>query len=419
MADVAGKLLGVSLCPTVPHVLAAETLTGGASAKSVIYLFMSGGMSHIDTFDPKPENPDVQGPISSIATRSPELRISEHLPELAKCSQLYSVVRSLHHTQGNHEPGTYKMRTGYEQRPDLIHPSLGAWVSKLSLANKSSLPKYLRVGGLAGHPANGFFEVAHAPLPMMKANEGLQNGRLREGMSPAEFERNLDVSRALDAAFVDRYPTPNVKAYVDLYDQATRMMESEEIAAFDIRREPAELREKYGNDSFGNGCLLARRLVEHGVRFIEVDHGSWDTHIDNHKGVQEASVGLDRGLSVLLADLSDRGLLESTLVVVATEFGRTPEIDQNLGRNHSPVGFSCLLAGGGIRGGDVYGATDANGHRVEKDGVTVYDFNSTIAHALGLPINEALAPTTDGQKFSIAGKDTATEKGKPLLALFG
>jgi len=419
MSQLASSLLGVSAMPWADDLFAQSSEPSGGTAKSVIYLFMKGGMSHIDTFDPKPAKPDIQGPVKPISTKIPGVQFTEYLPKLAKRANLFSVVRSLHHTQGNHEPGTYKMRTGYELRPDLIHPSLGAWVSKLSRESRSSLPQYIRSGGLAGHPANGFFEVAHAPLPVMKPDAGLQNGRLREGMSEEDFRRNLNLARKLDADFVEKYPTPDVNAYVDLYDQATRMMQSDEIAAFDIRKEPTELRDAYGKDSFGAGCLLARRLVEHGVRFVEVDHGGWDTHIDNHKGVQEASVALDRAVSTLLDDLQSRGLLKTTLVALVTEFGRTPEIDVNLGRNHSPVGFSCLLAGGGIRGGDTYGATDAHGHRVESDGVTVPDFNTTIAHALGVPGNRALAPSPDGQKFAIAGKDTSPEQGRPLLDLFG
>ena len=431
IASMARQCLGVSLLPVLGQAASASGVAasvGGAgpripatvpTAKSVIYLFMSGGMSHLDTFDPKPDNRDVQGPVESIATRAAGVRVSEWLPKLAANSDKYAIVRSLHHTQGNHEPGQYKVRTGYELRPDLIHPSLGAWAVKTGPRLNASLPGYVRVGGLAGHPANGFFEVATAPLPILKPDSGLQNGRLREGMTPERFHRGLALSRELDDTFVKRLgQQPRVRAYSDLYDDAVRMMSSSDIDAFDLRKEPAALRERYGKTNFGDGCMLARRLVERGVRFVEVDHGGWDTHVDNHKGVKGNCPPLDDALSALLADLESRGMLESTLVVVATEFGRTPEIDKNAGRNHHPIAYSCLLAGGGVRGGQVYGETDKNGHAVSKDPVTVLDFNATIAHAMGLPLTEGLAPAPGAQKFTITGKDTQPDKGRPIHLLF-
>jgi len=420
LLTMARRCLGVSLLQMVggSPALAAPGGKGGG-AKSVIYLFMSGGMSHLDTFDPKPDNREVQGPVGSVKTRGSGVMVSEWLPQLAAQGHQYAILRSLHHTQGNHEPGTYKMRTGYEMRPDLIHPSLGAWTMQVGQRLNPSLPGYVRVGGLAGHPANGFFEVKTAPLPILKPDAGLQNGRLLDGVSQAEFQRNLELSRLLDQSFVQRYKQRSVQAYSDLYDDAVRMMTSKDLEAFNLGWETTELREKYGKTNFGAGCLLARRLVEHGVRFVEVDHGGWDTHIDNHKGVRESCGPLDQAVSALLNDLEARGLLQSTLVVLATEFGRTPELDQNAGRNHHPIAFSCLLAGGGIRGGQVYGETDERGHAVKKDPVTVLDFNATIAHALGLPLGAALAPEVGAQKFTIVGKDTAPDKGKPLVQLFG
>lgn len=424
--STARRCLGVSLLPCGGGVasLAEEASTSrqpapNTKARSVIYLFMKGGMSHLDTLDPKPETTDVQGPVAAIATSVPGTAVTEWLPKLAQRADMCALVRSLHHTQGNHEPGQYKMLTGYEQRADLIHPSVGAWSMRLAGRNNPRLPGYVRVGGLAGHPANGFFEVKYAPLPIAKPDAGLQNGRLRDGMTPESFRRNLDLAAALDRPSVGRYDQPRVRAYADLYEDAVRMMASSDIDAFDIAKEAAETRDAYGRSAFGAGCLLARRLVERGVRFVEVDHGGWDTHVDNHKGVREACVDLDSVLSALLDDLKSRGLLDSTLVVLVTEFGRSPEIDQNAGRNHHPLAFSCLMAGGGVRGGQVYGTTDATGHRVASDPVTVYDFNATIGYALGLPLEDAFAPTPMGQKFSIIGKDTAPVKGRPVLTLFG
>ncbi len=437
LLGAARKCLGVSLLPwALPGVgafggdgatSAAGTGAGLApepTATSVIYLFMRGGMSHIDTFDPKPETPEVQGPVDSIATRTPGVRFTEWLPGLAGISDRFAVVRSLHHTQGNHGAGTYKMRTGYEQRPDLNHPAVGAWASRLAEetgrpAPNTDLPRYVRVGGLAGHPVNGFFDVKHAPLPILNARDGLPNGRLRPDMTPETFRRDLDLAADLDANFLKRYRAPNANAYAGLYAEAARMMRSDDLVAFDVMKEPGEVRERYGKGGFGEGCLLARRLVESGVRFVEVDLGGWDTHTDNHKGVQGLCGALDQTLTVLLEDLRRRGLLDTTLVVLTTEFGRTPKIDDNGGRNHSPIGYTSLLAGGGIRGGAVHGATDARGHHVADAPTSVLDFNATVGHALGLPVELPIEAFAGSQRFTLAGKDTAPVKGAPLLDLFG
>jgi uncharacterized protein (DUF1501 family) len=190
------------------------------------------------------------------------------------------------------------------------------------------------------------------------------------------------------------------------------MMKSEELKAFDLDAEDNKLREKYGRDRFGQGCLLARRLVEHGVRHVEVTFGSWDTHNANFTRVPELADELDAALSTLLQDLDSRGLLQETLVVLATEFGRTPEINANDGRDHHAPGFSCVLAGGGVSGGQVWGATDENGHKVADGAVSVPDFNATIAYALGLPMDTVLYSPSK-RPF------TVVDKGKPVTQIFG
>jgi hypothetical protein len=197
-----------------------------------------------------------------------------------------------------------------------------------------------------------------------------------------------------------------------MYEQAVKLMESKDLEAFDIRKEPEELRAAYGNDRFGQGCLLARRLVEHKVRFVEVVSEGWDTHNQNFDELEEKGPALDRTLAALLADLEARGMLEETLVVVATEFGRTPDINaQREGRDHYPKAFACLLAGGGIRGGQAWGRTDDQGREIVENPVRVQDFNATIAFALGLPLDfEVYSPSR--RPFRVA------DKGKPVTALF-
>jgi uncharacterized protein (DUF1501 family) len=196
-----------------------------------------------------------------------------------------------------------------------------------------------------------------------------------------------------------------------MYDDAIAMMKSEDLKAFDLTEEAAELRTAYGREAFGQGCLLARRLVERGVRFVEVSLGGWDTHNANFVRVPELCETLDKGLSTLLSDLHNRGLLQDTLVVLTTEFGRTPEINQNVGRDHYPKAFSAAMWGGGVKGGNVHGQTDSTGREVVADKVKIEDMNATIAYALGLPLDQIIYSPSK-RPFTIA------DKGQPVTSLF-
>ena len=421
--SLASGLLGVtvsSLAFGTRSALGANAALGHGSAKNVIYLFMEGGMSHLDTFDLKPNNPAIQGPVKGIPTSVPGIHICEHLPKLARHMDKLAQVRSLSHTQGNHEPGQYHVRTGYELDAGVIkHPALGAWVTRLSDRLNPAMPPYVRVGGLGGHPANGFFAVNQGPLPISDPKAGLQNSRLRDGIDRETFSRHLDLAKKLDAGFRQRHVgSKQTGAYAELYAEAVRLMASEDLDGFDIAQEPKETRDAYGETPFGAGCLLARRLAQRGVRFIEVDLPGWDSHIDNHKEQAEQCQKLDQPLAALLEDLATSGMLDETLVVVATEFGRSPEIDEYAGRGHHPFGYTCLLAGGGIAGGAVYGATSEDAKTPSDKPIGIRDFNATIAHALGVEANVYESPFAGGQRFSIAGKDTG-RKGEAILELFG
>jgi uncharacterized protein (DUF1501 family) len=235
-------------------------------------------------------------------------------------------------------------------------------------------------------------------------NKWFENGEDR-------FNSRLSIAKQLDAGFAQKYNVKNVRAYSDMYDDAVRMMKSEELKAFDLSEESDQLRDRYGRESFGQGCLLARRLIEHGVRHIEVSFGNWDTHNANFIRVPELCEELDSALSTLLQDLDSRGLLNDTLVVLATEFGRTPEINVNDGRDHHPKAFTCLMAGGGIRGGQTYGRKDEKGYEVAEKKITPPDFNATIAYALGIPLDQVLYSPSK-RPFTVA------DKGQPLAELF-
>lgn len=389
----------------------AESALGhDGRAKHVIYLYMSGGMSHLDTLDPKSAK-EIRGPVQAVKTNVDGIQLSQYLPRLAREVDKTAIIRSMHSNQGAHERGRYFMRTGYTQRGTIRHPAMGAWAMRLAGKLNPTLPGYVRIGGDSRHPGSGFMESRFAPLPIGKPSAGLQNSQLPKNMTFDEMQRRLRIASAVDSGFRARYNQKQVRSYTDAYRDAIALMKSRDLQAFDINRETAALRNEYGDNDFGQGCLLARRLVENNVRFVEVSYGGWDTHQNNFDRTRDRAAVLDQGLSALLGDLDRRGLLERTLVVVATEFGRTPKINQNNGRDHYPKAFSCLLAGGGVKQGLVYGKTDEQGAEVIEKPVTVPDFNATIAHALGLPQDE-IVTSTSGRPFTVA------HKGKPVLELF-
>ncbi|HEU4417720.1 MAG TPA: DUF1501 domain-containing protein, partial [Planctomycetota bacterium] len=310
-----------------------------------------------------------------------------------------------------HPQAIYLMRTSYELRGTIQHPSLGAWCQRLAGRNNKMLPGHVLIGGGAEMPSAGFFPPEFQALPIGSAEDGLQNASLPRGVDNERFERRLARLKQLDTAFAEKHRQRSVEAYSKAYAEAVRLMRSTDLVAFDIDLEPKAMHQAYGETPFGAGCLLARRLVEHGVRYVEVMSDGWDTHADNFDRLGDLTPAVDQGLAALLADLDARGLLRETLVVLATEFGRTPDIDQDQGRQHYPKAFSCLLAGGGVRGGQRYGSTDAEGREVTTDPVSIQDFNATIAHAVGLPL-EYVITSPSGRPFKVA------DKGSPITSIF-
>jgi hypothetical protein len=418
VARAAHTFLGVSTLPaslwfTDPLLAAgqgASPLKQIPTAKRVIYLYLSGGMSHLDTLDPKPGH-EAMGPTKTLHTAVDGLQLGEYLPRLAKRAPHLAVVRSLSSTQGAHKQGNYFMHTSYELRSSIRHPALGAWLMHLQGPGNPSLPGNVMIGNDSQHPGAGFLEAAYQPLMINDPDGGLRNSRRLPLFSQESFSSQLEVSAKLDRAFAEKYNQRNVRAYQDMYQDAIRLMNSQDLTAFDLSKESEATRDRYGDDPFGKGVLLARRLVENGIRFVEVTSGGWDTHNANFVNLPEKAEVLDQALSALLDDLHRRGLLNDTLVVVATEFGRTPEINANEGRDHHPKAFSCLLAGGGIKGGQVYGRTDESGSDVVENKISIPDLNATISYALGLPLDQIVySPSL--RPFTVA------DKGKPVTQLF-
>ncbi|HEY2572814.1 MAG TPA: DUF1501 domain-containing protein [Verrucomicrobiaceae bacterium] len=417
VARTASTMLGVGLLPSIFTSKAgaapfedASKLRQVATAKNVIYLYMSGGQSHMDTWDPK-VGVETAGPTKPIKTSADGVRISEYLPLMAEQMHHATVVNSLSSTQGAHEQGNYYMHTSYTLRGTIRHPAMGAWLNVFQGGGNSTLPNFVYVGNDSRHPGAGFFAASQGPLFVNNPENGIKNVRLQKGLGEDRFAARLALADELDGDFRSTFPHRNVKAYADMYDHAIAMMKSEDLKAFELAEEHDEVRNAYGRNSFGQGCLLARRLVERGVRFVEVSLGGWDTHTGNFVRVPELCDTLDRAMATLTADLNARGLLKDTLIVLTSEFGRTPTINQNVGRDHYPKAFSGVLVGGGVKGGYTYGKTDKEGREVEENKVEIPDFNATIAYALGLPLNQVVYSPSK-RPFVVA------DKGKPIMDVF-
>ena len=321
-----------------------------------------------------------------------------------------AIINSMKNTQGAHKEAQYLMSTGFEPRGTVVHPEFGAWVNKLAKSTSGDIPSFIKTGR-SSTLGGGFFGSKYAALPVADPAKGIQNIRMAKDVSPKNFDKRLALMNELNREFGNKIKHASNGSYQQVYKDAVKLMNSKDIDVFDINKEKKNVQEAYGDNPFGQSCLLARRLVGKGVRFIEVTHGGWDFHYDLYDDFAENAVSLDQGVSALLADLSAKGLLDSTLVVFNTEFGRSAELNSRAGRGHHPSAYSSFLAGGGIKGGQKYGETDKMGDKVVKNKVKVADFNATIAHAMGLPLGH-VETSPEGRPFKIAGK------GKPITALF-
>jgi len=399
---IAKSCLGVSAILGASDLLALESPSVVPTARHVIFLYMSGGMTHIDTFDPKPENKEVMGETTAIATSADGIQIGHWLPETAKQMHNASLIRSLTSNQGAHQQANYLLHTSYQRRGTIKHPTLGSWVSRLSGKLNKTLPANVRINGGSGVMGAGFLESKHGPLPLGNPSSGIQNAKAAKYLDETMYDGRLKTASELNKMFLNEYSQKQVRAYTDLYNDAVKLMSSEDLKAFDLQAESQATRDMYGENNFGQGCLLARRLVETGVRFVEVQLGGWDMHNGVFDAMADKGAILDQGLSALLQDLERTGKLSETMVVVASEFGRSPEVKAGrIGRDHHPTAFSAFLAGGGIKGGSVYGVSDKRAHYVEEEGSSVEDLNATIAHALGLKLEE-IHYSPSGRPFKVA-----------------
>lgn len=385
----------------------SQPLAAEGTAKSVILLWLGGGPSHLDMWDLKPEAPEeIRGLFKPISTNVPGIQISEHMPKLAQQMDKLCIIRSMTSPEAAHERGTHYMMTGYQPLPGFAVPGYGAVVSKLK-EQRSALPPYIAVPAPVAYGGGGFLGASLAPFSP-GGNPANKNFKVRDlqppkGISFERVERRRSLRQAVDAAF-KKYETgnPTAKAVDNFYTAAYNLMSSSDArAAFELNNEPDSMRDAYQRNSFGQSCLLARRLVEAGVNFVTVSNGGWDNHNSIFSTLPGKLSQFDRTVATLVDDLGNRGLLDTTLVIAMGEFGRTPVINRNGGRDHHSRVFSIMLAGGGVQGGQVIGASDPSGMEPAETPVRPEDLSATIYQSLGIDYNQSLE-SPDGVRIVLS-----------------
>lgn len=382
---------------------AAPTLR--KKGKSVIVLWMQGGPSQFETFDPKAGENGSQAGI--IATAVPGIDIAGTWPKVARQMKDIALIRSVTNKEGNHQRATYQLHTGYVPSGSVRHPSFGSIVTSELAESGSELPGFVSIGGPA-HGA-GFLPVAYGPFRVQDPSQMPANTEI--SVPESRYQRRLNLLRKLEVGYAKSGASQQVTDHQGLYQQASKLVTSPKLVAFDVAKEPERTRSEYGDSPFGQGCLLARRLVESGVTYVEVQLGNWDTHFDNQDRTKSLAGQCDPAFAALVADLKKRGMLDDTLVVWMGEFGRTPRLNGRGGRDHFPRAFNVAVAGGGIVGGKVIGKTTADGSDIDADPVTVNDLFSSFCQALHIdPRKENQSPA--GRPLRLV------DGGQPIAELF-
>jgi hypothetical protein len=375
--------------------------------KSCILLWMAGGPSQFETFDPKP-GAETQGPTKAIPSAVPGIAIAEHWTKVASVTKDLTVIRSMTSKEGNHGRATYLLHTGYSPSGGIVHPGIGSVVANELGPEDFDLPHFVSIQGQSIGPS--FLGVQYAPFVVSDPNR--QPDNLATPVAGNRLQRRLDLLSELEGAFAQSGARELVKDHQALYRQTAQMVLSPRVKAFDLEAEPAKVRESYGRTPFGQGCLMARRLIEAGVTFVEVQSTGWDTHGSEVATLKKLIPPVDQGTAALLADLKLRGLLENTLVIWMGEFGRMPQINLTAGRDHFPSAFNVALAGCGVKGGQVIGATDKLGTAVAERPVTVPDLFCTFCQALGID------PRKENQS-NVGRPIPIVEGGTAVKELFG
>ncbi len=367
-----------------------------------ILLFMRGGPSQLETFDPKPGSKSG-GPTKAISTAVDGIQIAEHWPNVAKQMKDLAIIRSMTNREGQHQRAVYQLHTCDIPAGGIKHPGFGSIVASEIAPDGFDLPHFVSIGNRFNTLSASFLGMSFAPFVVQNPTQMPNNVELPRSVKSQSLDRRLALMKELEEDFAKSGARDLVDSHRELYKSAAKMVKSERLKAFDLSQEKASVRAKYGQSSFGQGCLLARRLVERGVTFVEVDSNGWDTHQDNFTRVKSLSSQVDSAMATLIADLKERGMLERTLVIWMGEFGRTPRINARTGRDHFPRAFNVALAGGGVKGGQVIGSTSANGTTVKERPVSVVDLFSSFCKSL--KINPA--------------KENLSQEGRPLKIVDG
>lgn len=426
-------LLGVSASGWFPAF--AEEVQGNVKKRRhCVLLWMTGGPTQTDTFDMKPGHANG-GEFKEKETKVPGLKFSEHLPKLATMADKLAVIRSLSTKEGDHGRGTYLMRTGHQPQGPVQYPSIASTISKELGDENDAVPQNVSISPYRAFNQSafgpGFLGPKFAPLtvgatdsfqPNQPGAAGTGYAELKVddltppiGVAQEQFEGRLELWRAMQSRFLASHRTASPIAQDTVYQRAVKLMHSGAAKAFDLTEESDAVRDAYGKGRFGQGCLMARRLIERGVSFVEVTLGSfngtfgWDTHQQNFTAVKALSAELDAGWGTLMQELADRGLLESTTFLWMGEFGRTPVINPQGGRDHFPAAWSCVLGGGGIKGGQAYGKTSDSGMEATENKVDVGDVLATLAAALGVD--------PESENVSEVGRPIKIAEGKVIKEL--
>jgi hypothetical protein len=368
-------------------------------AKSVIHIFLPGGMAAQESFDPKPYAPiEYRGAMGTIKTKLEGEVFSETIPQLAGIADKITIVRSMTHGEAAHERGTHNMFTGYRPSPAVQYPSMGSVVSH-EFGPRNNLPPYVVVPNLPNpYAGSGYLSSAYGPFSLGAdpSNEKFQvrDLNLPEGIDEKRFSRRQSLLATVDDHFRKLEKSDALDAMDSFYQRAYGLISSKAAReAFSIAGEPDAIKDEYGRNSAGMRMLMSRRLVEAGVRFVSMTYGSWDMHTGIVNGFKQQMPSFDKALATLIIDLERRGMLDSTLVMVTSEFGRSPKINKDAGRDHWPRVFSIMLAGGGIKKGQIYGSSDATASEPNKDALGVEDMATTIYNQLGIVADkELMAP---------------------------
>ena len=367
--------------------------------RSMILLWMAGGPCHLDTFDPNPGT-EAAGTTQAIHTSVSGIQIAQDWPKMAAIMDYVAILRSMTNKEGQHQRATYQLHTGYVPSGSVKHPSLGSSLAQQLADPASELPSVVSVGNTVGA---GFLGVDFEPFNVSNPGQLPQN--VASPVPADRVNRRLGLLNELEGEFASRGGEVVVRNHRSLYQKASKLVLSPEVEAFNIGDEPAELRARYGENDFGKGCLLARRLIEKGVTFVEVRSNGWDTHEDHFERNAGLAAQVDPAMSTLITDLKDRGMLDRTLVVWMGEFGRTPRINPRGGRDHFPVVFNALMAGGGVRGGRTIGSSNNNGTSVEDRPVAVPDLFCSICESLKVnPRFEHMSPLGRPMKIVDGGE---------------